>query len=266
MVDLTPLWDFGNPALSEQRFREALAHATGDDALILQTQLARTFGMRRDFSKAQEILAPLEPEIATAAPEAQVRYFLELGRAHASAAHPAETQTPQARQTARESYTRAFALAQDAQLDYLAVDALHMMAFVDTEPQAQLDWDLKALAYMEQSPQAEAKKWEASLRNNVGYAQHQLGLYDDALAQFQLALAAHMRAGKPENIRVAHWMIAWTLRATGALQEALAIQLRLEEECAAAGAPDPYVLEELEHLYRALGQPERAEHYANLPR
>jgi tetratricopeptide (TPR) repeat protein len=266
VLDLSTLWDFGNPALSEQRFREALALASGDDALILQTQLARTFGLRRDFAKAQEILAALEPTIATASPEAQVRYFLELGRAHASAAHPAETQTAETKQTARESYTRAFELAKASELDYLAVDALHMMAFVETEPQAQLDWDLKALAYMEQSPQAEAHKWEASLRNNVGYAQHQLGHYDNALGQFRLALAAHERTENAGNIRVAHWMIAWTLRAKGELQEALTIQLRLEQECAAAGAPDPYVFEELAHLYRALNQPEQAERYANLPR
>ena len=47
-VDLAALWDFGNPALSEQRFREALAAAERDgrrdDALILQTQVARTLG------------------------------------------------------------------------------------------------------------------------------------------------------------------------------------------------------------------------------
>lgn len=266
MVDLSSLWDFANPALSEQRFREALVSATGDDALILQTQLARTFGLRRDFATAQELLKTLEPEISAASPEAQVRYFLELGRAHASAAHAAEAQTPETKQTARESYTRAFELAKASQLDYLAVDALHMMAFVDTEPHAQLDWDQKALAYMEQSSQAEAHKWEASLRNNVGFALHQLGRYDDALAHFRLALAALERTGKPESIRVAHWMVAWTLRAKGELQEALAIQLRLEQECAAAGVPDPYVFEELEHLYRALDQPERAEFYADLPR
>ena len=46
-------------------------------------------------------------------------------------------------------------------------------------------------------------------------------------------------------------MVAWTLRALGRMDEALDIQLRLEHECEAAGAPDPYVFEELEILYRA---------------
>lgn len=31
-IDLEPPWDFGNPALSEQRFRQSLEESTGDDA------------------------------------------------------------------------------------------------------------------------------------------------------------------------------------------------------------------------------------------
>ena len=47
--DLSMLWDFNQPDVSEQRFRAALASAAGDDALILQTQIARTYGLRGDF-------------------------------------------------------------------------------------------------------------------------------------------------------------------------------------------------------------------------
>ena len=39
-IDVAPLWDFARPDVSEQRFRAALATASGDDALILQTQIA----------------------------------------------------------------------------------------------------------------------------------------------------------------------------------------------------------------------------------
>ena len=41
-VDLDALWSFHDPAASEARFRAALDSAQGDDALILQTQIART--------------------------------------------------------------------------------------------------------------------------------------------------------------------------------------------------------------------------------
>ena len=44
--------------------------------------------------------------------------------------------------------------------------------------------------------------------------------------------------------------------------EALAIQLRLERECDAAGAPRAYIFEELEILFRAAGNDERTRYYA----
>ncbi|MBB4012614.1 hypothetical protein [Niveibacterium umoris] len=261
-LDVSALWDFGKPELSEQRFRAALANASADEALILQTQIARSYGIRKDFVRAREILATIADAAKRASPEVRVRYALELGRTWASATHPPESQTPETRETARRLYTEAFETARDAHLDDLAIDALHMMAFVDTAPDAQLTWDLKAVAYMDASPQAEAKRWEGSLRNNVGYALHLQGRYDEAMTQFQLALAARERDGKAENIRIAWWMIAWTLRAQQHIDQALAIQLRLERECAAAGEPDPYVFEELELLYRAKGDEARAAAYA----
>jgi tetratricopeptide (TPR) repeat protein len=260
--DLSTLWDFSNPDGSEERFRAALATASGDDALILQTQLARTYGLRRDFSTAQQVLAGIEPQIHRASHEVQVRYYLELGRTYSSATHPSESQTAEARELARVAFLRADELAQEGQLDSLAIDALHMLTFVDTAPEAQLAWNRRALALMQSSSQPDARQWEGSLHNNTGYALYLLGRYEDALAEFKLALAAHERGGNPQKVRVAHWMIAWTLRALGQLHEAIEIQLRLEDACGKAGEPDPYVFEELELLYEALGEREKAECYA----
>jgi tetratricopeptide (TPR) repeat protein len=261
-VDIDALWDHSKPQLSEQRFREALAGASGEEVLLLQTQIARTHGIRKDFARAREILAAIAPQAGAAAPPVRVRYLLELGRTYASATHAQAAITPAERELARASFLEAFEVARTARLDALAIDALHMMAFVDTEPGAQLAWDTKALAHMEGSDQPDAKKWEASLRNNVGYARHLLGEYDEALRQFRLSLAAHERAGRARAVRIAHWMIAWTLRAQRKFDEAIAIQLRLEREWQEANEPDPYVFEELEHLYRATGDTAQAEAYA----
>ncbi len=222
-IDLAPLWNFGEPEVSEQRFRSALSTATGDDALILQTQIARTYGLRRDFAKAQE---------------------------------------DDAKKRARAAYMRAHEVAKSGQLDGLAVDALHMLAFVDTAPSDQLNWGQQALAIAQASSQPSAKNWEASLRNNVGYALHQLGRYEEALAQFKHAVVLRERGTDAQATRIAHWMVAWTLRAQHRTDEALEIQARLERECDAAGAPDPYVFEELELLYRDKGDETRASHYA----
>ena len=261
-IDLTPLWDFSRPDVSEQRFRAALATASGDDALILQTQIARSYGLRKDFAKARELLASLEPQMKTAGAEARVRFALELGRSHASATHPPATQTAEAKALARRSFGEALALARAAGLDGLAIDAIHMFAFIDTAPADQLTWAQQALAVVEASTQPAAKAWEASIRNNLGMALHGLGRFDEALMQFRQALAVRERGGNAERVRVAHWMVAWTLRAMKRDDEALAIQLRLEREGDAAGQPDPYVFEELEILYRNKGDATRAASYA----
>jgi tetratricopeptide (TPR) repeat protein len=263
-IDLNPLWNFDNPAQSEQRFRAALATATGDDAIILQTQIARSFGLRGDFAKAREILKDLEPKLPGAGVEARARHALELGRTYASATHPPEALSSEARERARASYKQAYEIARRGDLDGLAVDALHMLAFVDTEPADQLKWGQEALAIAQASPQPAAKKWEASLRNNIGYALYQLGRYDEALDQFKQAVVLREKGEDVEATRIAHWMVAWTLRALNRIDEALAIQSRLEREREAARAPSAYVFEELELLYRAKGDPERADHYHEL--
>ncbi|WP_145979307.1 tetratricopeptide repeat protein [Ramlibacter tataouinensis] len=260
-IDLEPLWDFGKPEQSEQRFLAAMQGASADDRLILQTQVARTHGLRRDFARAREILAPIEAKQAAASPEVQVRYFLELGRTYASAAHSPELLTPQARATAGAHFLRAYEVAERARLDRLAIDALHMMPFVETEPDRQLAWNRKALALVERTDQPDAKAWEGPLRNNLGYALHQQGEYEAALGQFRLSRAAYERAGRARDVRIADWMIAWTLRVQKKYPEAIALQLELERAWDAAGEPDPYVFEELEQLYRAVGDEARAQYY-----
>lgn len=261
-IDVDPLWDFSAPAASEQRMRAALATARGDDALIVQTQIARTYGLRGDFARAQDILDAIAPQIAKAGAEARVRHALESGRTLSSATHPPALQTPEVKARAKVAYLQAYETARNAKLDALAIDALHMLAFADTAPADQLKWNRQALALVEASTQPAAKRWEASLRNNTGYALHELGRYDEALVEFRRALALRERGDDAQATRVAWWMIAWTLRAQARNDEALAIQLRLEREGEAAGAPDPYVFEELEILYRERGDAAAAARYA----
>ena len=100
-------------------------------------------------------------------------------------------------------------------------------------------------------------------RNNIGYALHQLGRYDEALAQFTRAVALREKGTDVQATRIAYWMVAWTLRAMDRTQEALDIQLRLERERDADGTPSPDVFEELESLYRQKGDTVRANFYAD---
>lgn len=263
-VDVAELWDFGDPAGSEARFREALATAEGDVALVLRTQIARSFGLRRELDRSRVELEAMRRDVEAAGPEPRTRWWLEWGRSWISAVTRPEERTDAALAAARDAYGRAFDLATRAGLDGLAIDAVHMMAFVDADPAAQLEWNERGLAIATASAQPAARRWEASLRNNLGMALHGLARDEDALAEFRRALALREAQGDPGSVRVAWWMIGWTLRNLGRTDEALVIQERLERESADAGEPDPYVWEELEHLHRVRGEEERAAHYAAL--
>jgi tetratricopeptide (TPR) repeat protein len=261
-VDILGMWSFDKPEVSEQRFRDALKSAAGDDALILQTQIARTYGLRRQFDQARATLAGIAAPVEKAGAEARTRYYLELGRTHVSATHKPAEITDEARRRAKDAYLKAFEIAREGKLDYLAIDALHMMPFVETDKASALKWNQQALEVLVASTQADARKWEGSLRNNTGYALYQLGRYDEALVLFRSNVPLATREGNAEKLRIAWWMVAWTLRALKQNDEALAIQLRLEQECDAAGAPDPYVFEELVELYKEKSDTAKVAHYA----
>ncbi len=261
-LDLQALWDYADPAASERRFRDALTGAKGDDELILHTQIARSHGLRRDFERARTILRDVEPRLAAAGPEARIRHALEWGRTFASATHPKDAVTDDHRAEARRAWQRALATAREHRLDALAIDAIHMFAFVDTAPADQLKWGREALTLAQRSSQPAAQRWEASIQNNVGYALHQLGRHDEALTHLRAAIPLRDAQGKPQAVREAWWMVAWTLRALDRNDEALTIQQRLEREHDAAGTSDEYVYEELEALHRKRGDAAAAGAYA----
>jgi tetratricopeptide (TPR) repeat protein len=260
-IDVIPLWDYAKPEVSEQRFRELVASSKGDDVLILQTQIARSYGLRKRFDEARSILDNIKPLLETSGAEPRVHYWLELGRTYASATHNAASQTEATKAIARDAYTSAIKLAQAAKLDYLTIDAMHMMAFVDTEPEAVLAINLKTVAAMEASTQPDAKRWAASLYNNVGYGLHGVGRYEEAQVQFEKALKATQAGGSAGKVRIQQWMLAWNLRALKRNDEALAAQLALEKDCDLADEPDEYVFEELAILYAARGDEAKAAHY-----
>ena len=121
MPDILALWDFDDPAGSEARFRAALTDATHDTALSLRTQIARTHGLRRQFSEAHRELDAVDADLAGAGPEPRVRTLLERGRTWRSSGEPAR---------ARPLFLQAEQLARTAKLEFLHVDALHMVALV----------------------------------------------------------------------------------------------------------------------------------------
>jgi tetratricopeptide (TPR) repeat protein len=239
---------------SEQRLRQRVADTHDrNTAIICTTQIARCNGLRRDFGGARNILEPLRHDLPSASLEAQANFALEWGRTLCSATHNRPDIPNADLYEARQSYLHAVDVSRQASLDALTIDALHMLAFVDEVPERQLDWNKQALTVARSSNQPNARSWEAALLNNTGLVLRQIGRPAEALEHFELALAAREKQGAAMQVRIAKWMIAWTLRTLNRLDEALAIQQRLEAECVAAGEPDPYVYDELKAIHTQLG-------------
>jgi tetratricopeptide (TPR) repeat protein len=148
---------------------------------------------------------------------------------------------------ARPRFEAAFGAASEARLEFLAVDALHMLAIV--APRAEQNaLNQRALDLAESATDPRARQWRGSLLNNMGWSAFDRGDLDTALALFEDALAAREEQGKQSEILVARWCIGRCLRELARVDEALAIQLELAAELTAAGKTDQYVDEELSIL------------------
>ena len=229
------LWDFDDPAGSEQRFRDAAAAAEGPARAVWLTQVARALGLQERYDAGHAELDALDPEES---PEVAVRRLLERGRLHRSSGDA---------DTARPLFQEAADAARAAGLEELHVDALHMVAIVAPAAE-QLDANHTALVVAKAAADPRAQRWQASLLNNIGMTHADAGDWGAALAAFEEALDARQSTGTPGDVRVAWWMVAWALRNLGSLEQALEIQLRLKAELEEVGEEDPYVDEEIATL------------------
>lgn len=249
--DFNALWNYSDPAGTEAVFRARLADeppATLDERLQLETQIARTLGLQRDFDGAHALLDTIEPQLDDTTPVARVRYLLERGRALRSGGD-APASIP--------LFVEAWDLARDAGYDGYAVDAAHMVGIAETG-EASLEWNLTAIEYAEQSEQDEGQRWLGSLYNNTGWSLHDLERYDEALDLFERALVFREGTGNTTTIRIAKWCVGRVLRSLERYDEALAIQQALHDEYAADGEPSGYVFEELGELHLVMGDGDAA--------
>jgi tetratricopeptide (TPR) repeat protein len=245
---LDALWDFGDPAASETRFRaERAKHATGSrEALETETQIARTQGLRRQFAAAHGTLDAVEPRLDAVDVRVRVRYLLERGRTFNSSGAP-ERAVPLFSDAATRS-----AAAGRASDEFYTVDALHMLGIA--APAAdQLGWNLKALAAADAATDPRARGWRGSLLNNLGWTYFDAGNVATALDYWRRALAFREAAGNAGRIREAKWAVARGLRAQGKLDEAEVMQRALAAEFAASNETDGYVFEELAEIALARG-------------
>ncbi|CAN5746682.1 tetratricopeptide repeat protein [soil metagenome] len=253
------LWDYNQPALSEERFRQCLLTVDRNSAPYAEilTQLARAQGLQRKFLEAHHTLdqaqALLEPLSSHQPSRPLLRYWLERGRVFNSARQPAQ---------ARPLFLQAWEQARATGEDFYAVDAAHMLGIIEP-PDQQLSWNLKALALAEQSTDPRTQKWLGSLYNNIGWSYHDLQQDQAALPIFQKALAWREAQGQPRETQIAEWSVARILRALNRVAEAYTMQQALLIALEQSGDTDGYVQEELGECLLLLQRPDEAQaHFA----
>ncbi|MFN8528776.1 MAG: tetratricopeptide repeat protein [Anaerolineae bacterium] len=251
-MNIDSAWDFNQPQVSEQRFRALLDQTKSPDYEEVLTQLARAQGLQGHFDEAHRTLDDVEQRLAADRYRIRIRYALERGRVFNSSGDPAR---------AKPLFLQAWEIAQRHGEMVLAIDAAHMVAIVE-EPDAGLEWNQKALALAESSTDERARRWKGSLLNNIGWAYHDKGAYTEALTAFQEALRVRQQDGSTlDQIQIADWCIARTLRSLNRIDEALSIQQRLQAEHEAAGTSDGYVTEELRGVFVGTGCADAAKPY-----
>jgi tetratricopeptide (TPR) repeat protein len=257
LPDFNALWDYERPGESEARFRDLLpaAQASGDRDYHLQllTQVARAQCLQRNYDAAHATLDHVRDLMTEDLPAVRVRYLLERGRCFNDSGNY---------ERARASFLEAWDAARERGLDAYAVDAAHMMGIIEPGDEA-LAWNERAVAYADATADPAARRWLATLRNNIGWTYYRMGRYADALAVYEAALALRREQGSAGPIRIARYAVAKAQRALGRVVEALAEQEGLLRECELAREPDGYVHEEIGECLIALGrEAEAGPHFA----
>ena len=245
-LDLDAMWDFAKPAESEARFRAALAKVNGDDALILRTQIARTYEPARHASTKRTASSTSSSRCCPArrAPSRACATLLERGRTLRSASSRCRR--------GRCSCWRSRPPTRPAELEGSPPTRCTWSRWSSRASKASSSGTahgrLRARGQRSEGARLGGARAEQHRRDPQRSRPPRRGA--DACCGRRSGARA---AGKPGPIRVARWMVANTLRRLQRNDEALAMQLELEREWDAAGDTDPYVYEELALLYAAKG-------------
>lgn len=246
------LWDYADPAATEQKFRQILdTEPTLTDLsyhLQLLTQLARTYSLRRMFDESQNILDEVRSALGDEPTLEQLRYHLEQGRVYNSSGDKSR---------AREEFDKALAISDSVSADFHTVDTLHMLAII-SKPDEAIEWNKKAMLKAESSADERAQGWLGSLYNNLGWSYFGKKDFNSALDIFRKGLDWQLSKGREKQASIAKWSVARTLRAMGKVEDALDLQLELEHE---SKESDGYNYEEIGECLLELNRKEEAKPY-----
>ncbi len=251
-MDIDSYWEYSDPEKSEQRFHELIPQATRDEKLELQTQIARTYGLRKLFADAHAILDEVEAQFGQASLRPRLRFLLERGRVLNSSGE---------KEKARPLFEAAFEQAQHGGEVGLAVDAAHMVAITLSGSEKAVEWNLNAIQMARKSDDPKAMALLPALLNNTAWDLFDAGKPAEALPVFQEAQAVWEQRAKKPQIFIARWSVARCLRTLGRQTEALAILRDLERMHQDDGTVDGFVFEELGENLEAVGDHQSARFY-----
>src|SRR6476620_2762785 len=145
LPEFMKLWDWSNVAETERRFRAIIPRAelSHDAEYLAQllTQIARCEGLQGNFTASHATLDTVEKMIAANNLQvAHIRYCLERGRAFNSGGKPA---------TSIPLFQKAYELAEAQKKNGLAIDAVHMIAIAESDPNDQIKWNLQGITMAE---------------------------------------------------------------------------------------------------------------------
>jgi tetratricopeptide (TPR) repeat protein len=243
MQEFDKQWNYANPEETATVFYSFLKTSSPEKDLNyhlqLLTQIARTHSLRRNFEEAHALLDETQRLLPTEHSTAHIRYHLERGRTYNSAGE---------KEKAKEHFVAAEEIAGQLKEDFYLIDAIHMLAII-SPPAESLLLNEKAIVAAELSSNERAKNWLGSLYNNLGWSYFDMGSYEKALSIFLRALQWRESKNQAQEIFLAKWCVARTLRALEKTEEAIKIQLALLEEMIETEKADGYVYEELAELH-----------------
>ncbi|MDO9576389.1 MAG: tetratricopeptide repeat protein [Candidatus Cloacimonadales bacterium] len=257
------MWDYSQPDSTEMRFKEILPLITQTNEFKvdeqykaeLLTQIARAQGMQGKFDEAAINLQQAENLIKENMPVAQIRYYLEKGRLLNAMGE---------KENAAKTFLKAYEYGLENKLDLYTIDAVHMLGIVEP-PEKQIEWNLIAFYLVEKSEDPRCQSWLGALANNIGWTYFDLDDYDKALVFFQKGYDWRQTQLDEEATRIAKWSVARCLRALERYDDALQMQLELENEIMEKQLDqDGYVYEELAELYSIKNDRLKMQKYANL--
>ena len=218
---LDSLWDFGDPAASAERFRAAaeepgLGRVAKAEYL---TQLARALAATGEFDEADAVLGEAAEVLDAPSELVEARIALERARLLVARDLPHEA-VALLLTTVRKASAAGSA--------FLALDALHMLALVDTGHEE--EWAHEGIDALDSVSDPRTRRWGVAFHNNLGWRLLYAGNPDAALDHFESAWHFAEEVGTENQRFVARWAKAKCLRTLGRTDEAIAIQRELAAE------------------------------------